>query len=202
MARDRRRPIVSGATILLPLLAGCAAPDLGKLERTLSARDSATAALGEWCRIRQIADPAAIRAERVERPAQPSAGIRRVLGVRDDEPLGYRHVRLACGRAVLSEADNWYVPSRLTAAMNAQLAETQIPFGTVAAPLGFRRERLSARRGQAKDCPAGTVLSHRALLRLPDGRPLSLLTECYTRANLTQASRKEKGREVSLPALP
>ena len=101
-----------------------------------------------------------------------------------DAQLGYRHVRLACGTNVLSEAHNWYVPGRLTPAMNAALAATTIPFGKVAAPLGFRRERLDSKRGARPECPRGTILSHRALLRLPDGRPLALLVECYTRANL------------------
>jgi hypothetical protein len=30
------------------------------------------------------------------------------------------------------------------------------------------------------------VLSHKAMLRLPDGRALALLVECYTAANLTR----------------
>jgi hypothetical protein len=29
------------------------------------------------------------------------------------EPLGFRHVRLACGNVVLSDAQNWFVPARL-----------------------------------------------------------------------------------------
>ncbi len=167
-------------------LAGCASPRLAEFERTLAAQDSATAALGQWCRARGIADPPAIRAEQAGRTAQPSTEVRRLLGVSENEPLAYRHVRLACGPAVLSEADNWYVPGRLDAEMNRTLATTDTPFGKVVAPLGFRRERLAAQRGRAADCPPGTVLSHRALLRLPDGRPLSLVTECYTRANLAR----------------
>lgn len=174
------------AGLALAALSGCAALRLAEFERVLAAQDSATAALGEWCRSRRIADPPTIRAEQAPAAPHPTAEIRRLLGVSDGEPLAYRHVRLACGRTVLSEADNWYVPARLGAEMNRALATTQTPFGKVAAPLGFRRERLSEQRGRAPSCPAGTVLSHRALLRLPDGRPLSLVTECYTRANLTR----------------
>lgn len=116
-------------------------------------------------------------------PAEP-ADARRLLGLPADAPLGYRHVRLSCGKATLSVAHNWYVPARLTPAMNATLSGTRTPFGKVAAPLGFKRERLDARRGPRPECPADTILSHRALLRLPDGRPLALLVECYTRSNL------------------
>jgi hypothetical protein len=68
--------------------------------------------------------------------------------------------------------------------MNEALETSDTPFGKVVAPLGFTRKRLASRRGAAEDCPKDTVLSHRALLELPDGRPLSLVVECYTTANL------------------
>lgn len=171
------------AVSLALLLAACTTPRLAEFERTLAAQDSATAALGQWCQARRIAAPPTIRAEQAGTAPQPSVEIRGLLAA-PDEPLAYRHVRLVCGNAVLSEADNWYVPSRLTRAMNDTLATSQTPFGRVVAPLGFTRERLSAQRGRASDCPSGTVLSHRARLVLPDGRPISLVTECYTRANL------------------
>lgn len=174
----------ASAAALALLLTGCTTPRLAEFERTLAAQDSATAALGQWCKARRIADPPTIRAEQSGRAPLASPEVRRLLGVSEAEPVAFRHVRLACGAAVLSEADNWYVPARLTPAMNAMLATTQTPFGKVVAPLGFRRERLAQQRGRSGDCPAGTVLSHRALLRLPDGQPLSLVTECYTRGNV------------------
>jgi len=158
---------------------------LARFERTLAANDSATAALTGWCAARGIAQPAAIRAvaDRAARePASPA--IRAALGIGSDEPVAFRHVQLLCGAAVLSDAKNWYVPARLTPAMNATLETSETPFGTVVRPLGFRRERLASQRGRAAECPAGTVLSHKALLRLADGRAISLVAECYTRANL------------------
>lgn len=173
---------VAGGLALL--LTACATPRLAELERTLAAQDSATAALSQWCQARRIADPPTIRAEQSGMAPQPSPEVRRLLGVSDGEPLAFRHVRLACGTAVLSEADNWYVPGRLTEGMNRALESSQTPFGRVVAPLGFVRQRLKATRGRSRDCPKGTVLSHRARLVLPDGRPISLVTECYTRANL------------------
>lgn len=170
----------------LPL--GACSPLPARFEAALAAQDSATAALAGWCRARRLADPARIVATPVPGPAAaPPEGLRAMLGASAAEPLGYRHVRLACGPRVLSEAHNWYVPARLTAAMNRTLATTQMPFGTVVAPLGFTRVRLAARRGRGPACPAGTVLTNRALLRLPDGAPISLVVECYTRANLAAA---------------
>jgi chorismate-pyruvate lyase len=154
----------AGLTAVL-LAAGCASPELPAFERTLAAQDSATAALGEWCAARHLADPARISASPVrDADAAPPGDLRALLGA--DGPVGYRHVRLACGGVVLSEAHNWYLPSRLTPAMNATLAASDTPFGKVVAPLHFTREPLDSRRGRGPDCPVGTVL------------------ECYTSANL------------------
>jgi hypothetical protein len=172
--------------LVLLALAACATPQLADFEATLAADPSATAALGQWCARQQIAKPARISAAPIASPATttPPADIRHVLNLPADQAPGYRHVRLSCGHSILSEAHNWYVPARLTPAMNAVLASTDTPFGKVAAPLGFTRERLSSQHGRGPGCPAGTILTHRALLRLPAGQPLALVVECYTRANL------------------
>ena len=175
-----------GALSSLPACVTAPQADLlGRFETVLASRDSATAALEQWCAARQIADPATVTA----RPAggaavPPSKASRMLLEAASEVPLGYRHVRLTCGGQVLSEAHNWYVPSRLTPQMNRVLETSDAPFGKVVAPLGFTRERLASQRGAAPDCPADTILSHRALLRLPDGSPISLVVECYTPANL------------------
>lgn len=194
---------LSAATMLalaVPLASGCAPParlraepalaGLAEFEATLAAHDSATLALEDWCARRAIAPVAQVSATLVEAqvtaqagPATPH-GLRAQLGAAAGEPLGFRHVRLDCGGVVLSEAFNWYRPALLTPEMNRALDGTRIPFGKVAAPLAYRRELIEARHGAAEGCPPGVVLSHRAQLRLPDGRPLALLVECYTGANL------------------
>lgn len=169
-------------------LVSCATPRSALLERFeagLAAQDSATAALESWCGQRGFADPARVIAAPLTGEAlAASARIRAQLGVTAAEPLKYRHVRLSCGGRALSDAHNWYVPARLTAEMNRQLETSDIPFGKVIASLDFTRERLAAQRGASPECPPGTVLSHRALLRLPDGRAISLVIECYGKANL------------------
>lgn len=165
------------------LLGACTHPRLSQFEATLAAHDSATVALGEWCARRGIADPARIVATTVpERAELHDAGATFAKGTW----LNYRHVRLSCGGKVLSEAHNWYDPALLTPAMNEALASTDTPFGKVVAPLNFRRVPLvkESRRGRGKDCPAGTIRTNRARLELPDGKPLALLIECYTNANL------------------
>jgi hypothetical protein len=105
---------------------------------------------------------------------------------------------LRCGSHVLSEADNWYVPSRLTVEMNRQLDTSDIPFGRAVLALHFERRTLSAKllwrplpigwemgRGQQSE-PAtklrmpSKVIEQRAVLTLPDGTPFSEVVETYT----------------------
>ncbi len=174
----------AAALAALTLLAGCTS-SLSRFEATLAAQDSATAALGQWCARRALASPATIHATpNGGEPLSATPAIRALLGVSPQEPVAYRNVRLSCGDHVLSQARNWYVPARLTPEMNRQLTTSDTPFGTVVAPLGFRRERLATQRGASADCPQATVLSHSAVLRLPDEQPISLVVECYTAANL------------------
>lgn len=158
---------------------------LDRLEARLAAQDSATAALAAICAARGLADPPVIRAAPVDGPAlPPTPRNRMVLDVTAGEPVGYRHVRLSCGGVVMSEAHNWFVPARLPPEMREALASTDTPFGKVIAPLGFVRERMASSRGDLPGCPADTVLAQRAVLRLPDGRAVSTVIECYTAAAL------------------
>jgi len=180
-----RARLATGALALAVALSGCANRQLERFEATLAARNSATDGLLDWCAMRDFGDKARISALPASGPTQPEpADARSLLAIAPGEPLGYRHVQLVCGGRVLSDAHNWYVPGRLSPEMNTMLAATRTPFGTVVAPLHFRRERLASTRGASAGCPEGTILSHRALLRLPDGRPISLVVECYTAANL------------------
>lgn len=167
------------------VIAPAQSSQLAAFEATLAAHDSATEALRTWCEGRGLANPAQIMAHPVSgTPAKPPKGLRRLLGIGPREPLGYRHVELTCGKRVLSSAHNWFVPGRLTAEMNTALAATHVPFGKVAAPLNYRREPLAILTKPPRGCPVNTISAHRALLRLPDGRALSYVLECYTSDNL------------------
>jgi hypothetical protein len=114
----------------------------------------------------------------------PPSNIRQLLKVPAGDPLAYRHVQLMCGDRLLSQAHNWYVPSRLSAQMNRQLAQTDFPFGKVISSIGFSRHPVTSTRGRDPACPAGTILANRAVLKHPDGRGLAMVVECYTTANL------------------
>ena len=118
---------------------------LQTLNAELLSHDSATATLERWCDSHRLATPPRIVAQRVPGADQPpSEAQRRELGAAMDEPVRFRHVKLMCGTVLLSEADNWYVPGRLTSEMNRQLDTSDTPFGRVVQALHFQRHTLSA----------------------------------------------------------
>lgn len=172
---------------------------LQTLNADLLSHDSATLTLERWCGSHRLASPPRIVAERVpgvDKP--PTEEQRRELGVTATQPVRYRRVRLLCGAVVLSEADNWYLPGRLTPDMNRLLDTTDTPFGRAVQALHFRRHTILAKllwlplpegwemSPVAASESAGelivppTVLQHRALLTLPDGTAFSEVVETYT----------------------
>ena len=182
-----------------PLSRTQALAELQTLNADLLSHPSATLTLERWCGAHHLAAEAKIVAHRVAGADKPLPdSFRAQLGIGADEPVRYRRVQLVCGDRVLSDADNWYVPSRLTAAMNRELDHSNVPFGKVVQALHFRRQTLSAEllwsplpdgwdRGAplppASDKPfvvPAHVLQHRALLYTQDNRPFSALIETYT----------------------
>jgi chorismate-pyruvate lyase len=116
------------------------------LNANLLSSTSATLTLERWCADHQLAATPVITATRVEGAERPATAEQRTrLGVDQREPVRYRHVQLRCGERVLSEADNWYVPSRLTAHMNDLLDSTDTPFGRAVQPLVPYRRTLEVR---------------------------------------------------------
>jgi len=157
---------------------GAQGPDaVRQLKAELLASPSATQTLTAYCARLHLADPPVIRALRdrgLDRKAD--GGVRQLLQVGPGEPVRYRRVRLSCGDQVLSDADNWYVPARLTAEMNSTLDGTDTSFGTVVKPLDFRRRTLGT-----QDLHDGRhVLRVRALLVNREGLPFSLVQENYS----------------------
>jgi hypothetical protein len=173
---------------------------LQTLNADLLSHDSATAVLQDWCDahgpVLKEGGGLKITAQRVRgQDKPPTDAARAALHLQSGQPVNYRRVRLACGERVLSEADNWYLPGRLTADMNRTLDGSDTPFGVVVRPLDFRRRNLSARllyaplpKGWEKGAtdaaapgpPPAEVLQHAAVLATPDGAPFSYVVETYT----------------------
>jgi len=173
------------------------------LNADLLAARSATFTLDRWCADHKLAGDTKIRARLARGVDKPvSSEQRKRLEIDENQPVKFRHVELTCGDRVLSEADNWYVPSRLTAEMNRLLETTDTPFGRAVADLKpFRRTfaveinwkplddgwemRLPTadHPDQALVLPS-ILFEHRALLLTPDLKPISEVDENYTRENL------------------
>jgi hypothetical protein len=172
---------------------------LQTLNADLLSHDSATMTLERWCDVHRLASPprmVAVRVPDMDKPPTPEQ--RRELGVSAAEVVRYRRVKLLCGAVVLSEADNWYVPARLTPEMNKLLDTTDLPFGKVVQTLHFQRHTLSSTllwhpvpegwetNASVVADEAATLsippklLEHRAVLSLPDGTPFSEVVETYT----------------------
>lgn len=174
---------------------------LQTLNADILASSSATRTLEAWCGDHAMAADPRIVAHRVAGARkEPSAEQLERLQVRDASEVQYRRVELRCGAHTLSEADNWYVPARLTAEMNEALTTTDTPFGRVVQPLrpyrrtieaamlwtplprGWERQRRSRfgsrfRRGLL--AIPGDVFQHRAILYTSDHRPFSEVVETY-----------------------
>ena len=172
------------------------------LVQTLNARvlasRSATSTLEDWCRDHQLAEEPAIVAEPVKAVTKtPAPEQRQRLQVTPEAEVRYRRVRLRCGTRILSEAENWYVPERLTAEMNRLLETTETPFGKVVQRLEPYRQTFAVKllwsplpegweRGPAPS--AGTagslaipeaLFEHRAILFTREHRPFAEVDEVY-----------------------
>lgn len=178
---------------------------LQSLNGELLAGSSATRTLEAWCgEHRMAADPKIVARRVPDVRKEPSAEQLQRLAVRDASEVRYRRVELRCGAYVLSEADNWYVPGRLTPEMNALLESTETPFGkavqslhpyrrTIAVtmlwtplPRGWEqqsRPRFRSRTRRTLALPKD-VFEHRAVLYTADHRPFSEVVETYQSAVL------------------
>jgi hypothetical protein len=159
------------------------------LNAELLASRSATQTLQDWCGAHHLAAEPRIVARLVtgaDKPPTPEQ--RQHLQVGPADPVKYRHVQLQCGARVLSEADNWYVPARLTPEMNRALEHSDTPFGTVVRPLEPSRRTLEATTFWAGEQPMPQALfAHRAVLYTREHVAFSEVYEVYQRELLAFA---------------
>jgi chorismate-pyruvate lyase len=169
---------------------------------------SATTTLEKWCGDHKLAADPKIAAHVIKGVDKaPTGEQRQRLQATGGEEMKYRHVRLVCGNQVLSEADNWYLPTRLTAEMNRLLETTDTPFGTAVQPLEPYRQTIAVKllwsplpdgweRQSAAMQPAATtdalaipdaLFEHHAVLYTREHRPFAEVVEVYQRQILAFA---------------
>jgi hypothetical protein len=162
---------------------------------------SATLTLEKWCGDHNLAAPPRISAQLTAGEDKVADSEQRKRLQVTDEVVKYRRVQLQCGRHVLSEADNWYVPSRLTGEMNRLLETTDTPFGKAVQPLEPYRQTFDVKllwsplpagweRKPDQRQPCATtgplmipdaLFEHRAILYTRDHKPFSEVHEVYQR---------------------
>jgi hypothetical protein len=199
-----------------PTVAGTPATDdfLTRLEalalvQTLNgeilASRSATLTLEKWCndhRLAGVGEAKIVAHLTGSEPQTLTLEQQHRLRIGPEVEVKYRHVQLMCGDQILSEADNWYVPSRLTAEMNRVLDTIGTPFGKAVMDLKPFRQTYAVnvlwwplpRGWETKPAPTvaeGTALEipevifeHRAVL-YANGQPFSEVHELYRRQLLS-----------------
>ena len=141
---------------------------------------SATFTLEQWCRDHGVTEPVIVvlRSFDTVSPAPEADRLAR-LRLAEAGAVRYRRVQLLCAGLVLCEADNWYVPGRLSAEMNRQLETSDIPFGKVVRALSPYRETFASRRFWSEGHIPPSLFRVQALLLGPDGLPLAEVDEVY-----------------------
>jgi chorismate-pyruvate lyase len=171
------------------------------LNAEILASASATQSLERWCRDHKMADDPIIVARVISGSDKaPTVEQLQRLQVASVSDVKYRRVELRCGSHVFSEADNWYVPSRLTDEMNKLLETSETPFGKAVQPLrpyrrtfavtllwsplpaGWEQQRRvrvqPGERARALVLPKD-LFEHRAILYTSDHQPFSEVNERY-----------------------
>lgn len=173
------------------------------LNAEILASPSATQSLEKWCRDHKMAaDPVLVARVIAGIDKPPAADQLQRLQVAGAGDVKYRRVELRCGGHLFSEADNWYVPSRLTAEMNTRLETSETPFGKAVQALRPYRRTFAAvllwsplppgweqqprareqRRERAKPLALPKdIFEHRAILYTSDHQPFSEVDERYQR---------------------
>jgi hypothetical protein len=175
------------------------------LNAEILASRSATFTLEKWCadhRLSGDAEPRILARQGNDKAKPATLEQRQRLGVDPSEEIKFRHVQLLCGNRIFSEADNWYVPARLTAEMNRLLETTTTPFGKAVQDLHPYRRTFAAtvlwrplpEGWETKPLPAlqpdtagslpipDALFEHRAVLYTDAGKPFSEVDEVYQRA--------------------
>ena len=180
---------------------------------------SATQSIEKWCRDHKMSDDPRIVARLVKGADKvPTAEQLERLQVTDGNEVKYRRVELRCGSHVLAEADNWYVPSRLTAEINELLETSETPFGKAVQalhpyrrtfavtflwsplPAGWeqdRRARSQPHHPRKLEIPKD-LFEHRAILYTSDNKPFSEVNELYQGQIISFPRPRQSPRRRSL----
>jgi hypothetical protein len=166
-----------------------------KLSTRLIAGATATETLLAWCGAHGLSQgPITVERRQHGVLSDVPDEVRAALSPAADETVHYRHVQIMRGTLPLATAENWFVPQRLAAGMNDGLQTTDVPFGTVIAPLHPSRRTLVADARPFSDTSAENpralsglayqlhpeiILEHKAVILSGSGTTLALVKESF-----------------------
>lgn len=160
-------------------------PDVRERVKELSARliegSTATGTLHAWCEEHRLSQGpiTVVRLHHAHAP-EPPEDVLVKLETRPGETVWYRRVQLVRGSLVLSDAENWFIPQRLSPEAADILAATDIPFAVAIAPLKPFRCTLSVSFPVPTQADfSKSVLEHEAVVLGEDGAPLAAAREKY-----------------------
>ncbi|WP_133239305.1 hypothetical protein [Microvirga sp. KLBC 81] len=176
------------------------------LSTRLIAGATATETLLAWCDEHGLSQgPISVACRQRHVLAAVPDDVRAALRPAAGETVHFRQVQIMRGPLPLATAENWFVPQRLTAGMNDVLQTTDVPFGTVVAPLRPSRRTLAARAqppavdpsedpsrlsASAHPSQPAIILEHKALICSGTGTALALVKEKFFAELVSLAAAK------------
>jgi chorismate-pyruvate lyase len=159
--------------------------DAEALRTYILAADSVTLAMSDWCRehgIGRLPLRSVVHRRAGIRPLPADFPIR----IGHDEAVWFREITLMAGDVPLLDADNWFLPYRISPDAAATLLETDTPFGTALLPGRQTRvstailvpEAAGALPPEGVRSPGVAVLTLRGIVSL-DGQPVSYVEERF-----------------------
>ncbi|WP_165820344.1 hypothetical protein [Microvirga sp. KLBC 81] len=183
------------------------------LSTRLIAGATATETLLAWCDEHGLSQgPISVECRQRQVLSAVPDDVRAALAPAADDTVHFRQVRIMRGPLSLARAENWFVPQRLTAHMTEALLTTDVPFGTVVAPLRPSRRTLTAcvrpltadpsedpplLGASARQSQPAVILEHKTVLLSGTGTALALVTERFF-SNLVSfaASKSSLSRDL------
>ncbi|WP_052954722.1 hypothetical protein [Microvirga vignae] len=177
-----------------------------ELSTRLIAGATATETLLVWCEEHGLSHgPISVACHQRQVLAAVPDDVSTALAPAAGETVQFRQVRIMRGPLPLATAENWFVPQRLAAGMNEDLQTTDVPFGTIVAPLRPSRRTLAAdarlltadpseapSRLSASGRPSqpAIILEHTAVISSGTGTALALVKERFFAERVSFAAVK------------
>jgi hypothetical protein len=190
------------AELAPPLRAGDVRPPRAVLAARLALHLTVTpriaTALRAWCRLHDIGAGEVVAEHRpMPIPPRPDTVLHTQLAPAPRETLRHRRMRLRRGDLPLACCDVWWLPGRMSLAMQAAFAADALPDGPMLQALALRRSLVAETQPDEGTC----LVERRGLVLVADGMPVAAFREVY-RLELPQPAGVQQAAARPAAALP